>query len=138
MPFVPRDDWKAGDDYEAARIIELEAAAAAGEAAATEVANLATSTTAALGTKVDASTTPNSVYGVGSTGQPYLRTVSGTSKTANTVPVRGSNGIIVVGDPTSADHAATKKYVDDLIAAQAALITALDARVTALEPPAEG
>lgn len=131
MPFVPRDDWKAGDDYEAARIIELEAAAATGEAAATEVANLATSTTAALGNKVDASTTPNQVYGVGSQGQPYLRTVSGTSKTSNTVPVRGSNGIIVVGDPTSDDHAATKKYVDDLIAA-------LDARVAALETPTEG
>lgn len=38
MAFAPRNDWQAGEDYSAARVIELEAAVAANETAAVTAA----------------------------------------------------------------------------------------------------
>lgn len=88
MALTPNTDWKTDDKYPAARIIELEAAAATGEAAAA------------------------------------------TATAANEAASAAAQSI----DNLRKD-VATKKYVDDLLAAQAATITALTARVAALEAP---
>lgn len=42
--------------------------------------------------------------------------LSATTGTGGSIPLRGAGGVIGVGTPTANEHAATKKYVDDLIA----------------------
>lgn len=143
MPFVPRTDWKTDEKYPADRIIELEAAAATGEAAAVTAtaANEAASAAAQSVTdlredvnkRVPVDTGNNKIYGTGPAGQQQVYPLGGSSATENSVAYRTTGGVLKVGTPTDDDHAATKKYVDDLLAAQATTITALTDRIAALE-----
>lgn len=158
VAFTPKNDWKSGDEYTAARMIELEAAVATGAGAASTAtsANEAASSAAqgvadlreAVAAKADTSAlttgldkkvdvkgaeSKNTVYGVSNGGSLYMYPTGVSTVAASTVAMRGTNGVLKVGEPTAVDHATTKKYVDDLIAAQAALITALTDRVAALE-----
>lgn len=155
VAFTPRSDWKAGDDYTAERIIELEstvaanASAAATATTANETANSAAQGVAdlrediaskadasALAKKLDAmpETQKSKIYGTGNDGQFYNYPYAQEDATPGSVVGRtGEGGVLVSVTPTVDGHATAKKYVDDLIAAQAALITALTDRVTALE-----
>lgn len=158
VAFTPKSDWKAGDYYKADRIIELEATVAANASAAataTEANETASSAaqgvadlreaveakadtsalTDGLATKVDikGESSKNTVYGISNGGNLYMYPTGVSTVAASTVAMRGTGGVLKVGEPTAVDHATTKKYVDDLIAAQAALITALTNSVTALE-----
>jgi hypothetical protein len=72
----------------------------------------------ALLTKVDTTSTANRLYGTGSGGAQAQLAYSNAA-TANTVPYRGTNGTLLVGAPTSGEHAATKSYVDDAVATRA-------------------
>lgn len=74
---------------------------------------------------VPAVSTNNRVYATGGAGQQTTYAV-GTSATATSIAQRGVNGTLVVGEPQSGSHAATKTYVD-------AIQTALDSRLDALE-----
>lgn len=49
-----------------------------------------------------------------------------TSATAYTIAQREANGVMSVGTPTSNEHAATKKYVDDGLSVKQATLTAGD------------
>lgn len=68
-----------------------------------------------LDNKVDKVSTASKIYGTNSNGAQTTYTLS-SSASANTIAYRGANGILVVGTPTSNEHAATKKYVDDGLA----------------------
>ena len=70
-----------------------------------------------LNKKVDKITSANKVYITSSTGEQGEGAYSKTNATANTFAMRGSDGVLVVGTPTADNHAATKKYVDDIIEA---------------------
>lgn len=158
VAFTPKNDWKTGDNYTADRMIELEAAVATGAGAAStattanETANSAaqgvadlredvaakadtSALTAGLDKKVDVKgvENKNTVYGISNGGSLFMYKTGVSTAEPSTVAMRGPGGVLKVGEPTAVDHATTKKYVDDLIAAQAALITALTNRVTALE-----
>lgn len=145
MPFAPRTDWKTDDKYPADRIIELEAAAATGEAAAAtataanEAANAAAQSVTDLredvSKRVPVDTGNNKIYGTGPSGQQQTYPLGGSSATANSIAYRTTGGVLKVGTPTGDDHATTKKYVDDLLAAQATTIADLTTRLTALETP---
>lgn len=70
--------------------------------------------------KVDRTSAANRVYVTDSSGaQTALAWQSGTPA-ADSVAVRGSGGRLLVGEPTVSGHAATKKYVDDLVSSAAA------------------
>lgn len=143
VAFTPKTDWKKGDEYTAARMIELEAAVAVGEAgaatatAANEAASAATQGVAdvreTVAAKADKVTGNNLVWTNNGSGVQASIPFSATAVTSNTIAVRSAGGAIVAGTPSVDNHLTTKKYVDDLLAAQAALITTLTNRVTALE-----
>lgn len=158
VAFTPKNDWKAGDYYKADRIIELEATVAANASAAataTEANETASSAaqgvadlreaveakadtsalTAGLDKKVDVKgvENKNTVYGISNGGSLAMYKTGVSTSEPATMAMRGRGGVLKVGEPTAVDHATTKKYVDDLIAAQAALITALTDRVATLE-----
>lgn len=147
VAFTPKSDWKAGDYYKADRIIELEETVAANaSAAATATTANETASSAAQGvadlreemtSKVTSDGRANKVYGTSQNGSQITYPIGGSSPAAQSIAYRTTGGTLQVGTPTIDSHATTKKYVDDLIAAQAALITALTDRVTALETPAE-
>lgn len=72
-----------------------------------------------LQTQLDDKVTKNSsaqakAYGTTSAGVETAWKVS-SSASASTLAYRGTNGVLQVGTPTADEHAATKKYVDDLI-----------------------
>lgn len=148
MAFTPKNDWKTGDSYTAERMIELEATVAANASAAatattaSETASAAAKSVADLRKEVNGKVTSNGggnkLYGTGASGEDTTYSLGGTIPAENSIAYRTTGGALTVGKPTAVDHATTKKYVDDLIAAQAALITALTDRVAALESPAEG
>lgn len=62
--------------------------------------------------KVTGTTDTTQVYGKSSIGSQMMYNLS-TSNVAYTIASRGSNGTLVVSDPTADNHAATKKYVDE-------------------------
>lgn len=148
VAFIARDDWKTGDEYPAARMVELEAAVATG-AGASSTANSAAQGVAdlredvaskadasALAKKLDAmpETQKNKIYGTGQDGKFAIYNCSASETTPSSVVTRtGSGNVLIADEPAVGGHATSKKYVDGLIAAQAALITALTDRVTALE-----
>lgn len=154
VAFTPKNDWKSGDEYTAARMIELEVAAAAGEVGAAkattaaetaeaaaqgvadlrqDVATRATTTalTDGLAKKVDVKdvSAKNTVYGISNGGSLFMYPTGVSTVAASTVAMRGTGGVLKVGTATDADHAVTKAQLDAAIAT----ITALAARVTALE-----
>ncbi|WP_291474203.1 hypothetical protein [Corynebacterium sp.] len=166
VAFTPKSDWKAGDDYTAARMIELEAAVAVGESAsATATAASEAASAAAQGVsdvrdtvsaKADKVTGNNVVWTNNGSGAQATIAYSATAATSNTIPVRSSGGAIMAGTPTNDQHLTTKKYVDDALASKAntaaipdisgkantadvptlTAFNALVARVEALETPA--
>lgn len=154
VAFTPKNDWKSGDEYTAARMIELEIAAAAGEVGAAkattaaetaeaaaqgvadlrqDVATRATTTalTDGLAKKVDVkdAASKNTVYGISNGGSLFMYPTGVSTVAASTVAMRGTGGVLKVGTATDADHAVTKAQLDAAIAT----ITALTARVAALE-----
>lgn len=90
-------------------------------------------------TKVDTTSTASRLYGTGS-GGAQTQVQYANAATANTVPLRGANGTLPVGAPTSGEHATTKNYVDSSLSDQvAALTSAVQARPATFsgegEPP---
>lgn len=79
----------------------------------------------ALGDKLDKVTTSGfeRAYGVSSDGQTQKMFNVDLSASSNTMPIRGSNGVLSVGTPTADTHAATKKYVDDGLATKQGTLT---------------
>lgn len=71
----------------------------------------------ALDAKLDKSSTATVVYGTNSSGNQTTYSIA-SSATATTVAFRGTGGVLKVGTPTANTHAATKKYVDDIVAAK--------------------
>lgn len=65
----------------------------------------------ALGTKVDRVSNANRVYGTDGSGVQNTYGITG-NPTANTIAYRATNGVLAVGTPAAAGHAATKAYVD--------------------------
>lgn len=139
----------------------LEAAGAASQAVADVREDMSgkadtTALTDGLAKKVDVkgADNKNSVYGISNGGSLYMYPTGVSTVAASTVAMRGSNGVLKVGAPADADHATTKKYVDDAVTAARGAIPdvsalaktadvptkadfdALAARVTALETPA--
>lgn len=66
-----------------------------------------------LSGKLDKVTSNWKMYGTNGSGEQTTFTISTTGVGSNTVPIRGANGTVVVGTPSSDSHATTKKYVDD-------------------------
>ncbi|QGH80047.1 hypothetical protein SEA_NHAGOS_36 [Gordonia phage NHagos] len=66
---------------------------------------------AALDGKLDETTTVNAAYGNDNTGAPRMWTIA-SGATASSLALRGTGGVLTVGTPTAAAHAATKGYVD--------------------------
>lgn len=66
-----------------------------------------------LSGKVDKISNVNIIYGTNYQGSQTGYGIASSSATAWSVAQRNADGVIVVGTPTSDDHAATKKYVDD-------------------------
>ena len=79
-----------------------------------------------LSLKLDKVTTSGTgrVYGVDSAGVQEMLTYE-MNATQYTVAVRGASGVLSVGTPTADAHAATKKYVDDLLGGWS-LVTSTD------------
>lgn len=128
VAFTPKNDWKAGDYYEADRIIELEATVAANASAAatatsaSETANSAAQGVAdlreAVAAKVDAlpETQKNKIYGTGADGKLYAYSYVTSGADANSIAARSSSGNIMVSTTPSVDgHATAKKYVDTAV-----------------------
>ncbi|MGP5930351.1 hypothetical protein [Corynebacterium glyciniphilum] len=69
-------------------------------------------------TKVDTTSTASRLYGTGS-GGAQTQVQYANAATASTVPLRGANGTLPVGAPTSGEHATTKTYVDDAVGTRA-------------------
>lgn len=53
------------------------------------------------------------LVGVKSNGDPVMYKPNNYSAESQTVAVRGTGGVLVVGTPTAANHATTKQYVDE-------------------------
>lgn len=62
--------------------------------------------------KVSTVGTTSRVYGTSSTGQQTTYLLGGTNASSGTIAFRTTGGAIVTGEPTAANHAATKSYVD--------------------------
>ncbi len=140
VAFTPKNDWKAGDYYQADRIIELEATVAANaSAAATATAASETASAAAQGVadlreavaaKADASAltagldkkvdlkgeaSKNTVYGISNGGSLFMYPTGVSTVASGSLVMRQADGSIRVGEPSADDRAATKKYVDTAV-----------------------
>ena len=62
---------------------------------------------------LDSSSSGAGVVGRSNASGDYARLTLASAATANSVPYRGAGGVLAVGTPTAAAHAATKKYVDE-------------------------
>lgn len=140
MPYTPKTDWKTDDKVDHDHLNTLEQAladAVTGAATATDaketaaaaaqsVADLreaveskadSATVTAALANKVDVKgeTSKNTVYGISNGGNLYMYPTGVSTVAASTVAMRGTNGVLKVGEPTADDNATTKKYVDTAV-----------------------
>lgn len=80
-------------------------------------------------TKLDKVTTGtgfNRVYGIGQDGTNIFFNVIMGSSSPNTIVIRNNAGAIVTNTPTADNHAATKKYVDDIANTKLDKVTATD------------
>lgn len=144
VAFTPKNDWKAGDYYQADRIIELEATVAANaSAAATATTANETASSAAQGvadlreavaakadtsaltdglaTKVDikGESSKNTVYGISNGGSLFMYKTGVSTVDPSSVVMRGPGGATKVGTATADDHAVPKAQMDTTLSAKA-------------------